>query len=323
MTVRLAFIGAGGIASTHLDHLESHDGADVVAICDIDEDVAAAAAEPHGASVFTDHHSMYEAGGFDAVVVGIPPFAHEDQERLAAEHGVDLFVEKPLALDSETVRENAEAIAEAEILTQVGHMTRYADSVQRAKSLIGDRTVALVDGHWWCGIPGNPDHWWRRKELSGGQVVEQATHTYDVVRYFAGDVESLSAVGGHEVNADELDFEDSTSASMRHETGAISHVSATSTSARFGHGFRLSGDGFSLELDIGEDTLVGTVDGEPVDFEGDGEMYGPEMDAFVDAVETRDASLLESPYDDARKTFETTLAVEESLATDERQVMTE
>lgn len=323
MTVRFGFIGAGGIASTHLDHLESHDGASVVAVCDIDEDVATAAAEPHGASVFTDHQTMYEEVDFDAVVVAIPPFAHEDQESLAAEHGVDLFVEKPLALDSETVRENAEAINEAGILSQVGHMTRYADSVERAKELIDGRTVALVDGHWWCGIPGNPDHWWRKRDLSGGQVVEQATHTYDVVRYLAGDVESLSAVGGHEVHRDELDFEDSTSASMRHETGTVSHVSSTSTSARFGHGFRLSGDGFSLELDIGEDSLVGTVDGEEIEYRGDTDMYGPEMDAFVKAVETRDESLLRSPYDDARKTFETTLAVERSISSGEREEVNE
>lgn len=323
MTVQLAFIGAGGIASVHLDNLKSNERADVVAVCDIDEERATAAAETHGATAFTDHHEMYEEATFDAVVVGIPPFAHEDQERLAIEHGADLFVEKPLALDSDTVRENAEAIAASDRLVQVGHMVRYADSVQRAKELVGDRTVALVDAHWWCGIPGDADHWWRRKELSGGQVVEQATHTYDAVRYFAGDVESVTAVGGKEVYEEELDFEDSTSASMRHDTGAVSHVSATSTSERFSHGLRLTGEGFSLELDIGADTLVGSVDGEEVDFEGDGDTYGPEIAAFVEAVETRDESLLRSSYDDARRTFETTLAVERALETGEPQRVTE
>lgn len=323
MTVELAFIGAGGIASIHLDNLESNERADVVAVCDIDDERATAAAETHGAAAFTDHHEMYEEASFDAVVVGIPPFAHEDQERLAVEHGADLFVEKPLALDSETVRENAEAIAVSDRFAQVGHMVRYADSVQRAKELIGDRTVALVDGHWWCGIPGEADHWWRKKDLSGGQVVEQATHTYDAVRYFAGDVESVSAVGGKEVYDEELDFEDSTSASMRHETGAVSHVSATSTSARFSHGLSLTGEGFSLELDIGADSLVGTVDGEEIAFEGDGDTYGTEIEAFIEAVETRDESLLRSPYDDARKTFETTLAVERALETGEPQRVTE
>ncbi|MDS0300645.1 Gfo/Idh/MocA family oxidoreductase [Halogeometricum sp. S1BR25-6] len=323
MTVQLAFIGAGGIASVHLDNLESNERADVVAVCDIDDERATAAAETHGAAAFTDHHEMYEEASFDAVVVGIPPFAHEDQERLAVEHGADLFVEKPLALDSETVRENAAAVAESDRLAQVGHMVRYVDSVQRAKELVGDRTVALVDGHWWCGIPGEADHWWRKKSLSGGQVVEQATHTYDAVRYFAGDVESVSAVGGKEVCEEELDFEDSTSASMRHETGAISHVSATSTSARFSHGLSLTGEGFSLELDVGADTLVGTVDGEEIAFEGDGDAYETEITAFLEAVETRDESLLRSPYEDARKTFETTLAVERALETGESQRVTE
>lgn len=323
MTVRLAFIGAGGIASRHLNYLETDDRAAVVAVCDIDSETATASAEPHDAAVFTDHREMYSDAAFDAVVIGIPPFAHEDQEMLAVEHGVDLFVEKPLALTSKRARENATAIETSNILTQVGHMTRYADSVQRATELIDGRTIALVDGHWWCGIPGDPDHWWRQKDFSGGQVVEQATHIYDIVRYFAGNVDVLSAVGGTQIHADELDFEDSTSASMRHTTGVISQISATSTSSRFSHKLQLTGEGFSLELDLGADTLVGTVDDEEINFEGDNDMYDTEMDAFIKAVETGDESYLRSPYSDARKTFETTLAVERALETGEPQQVVE
>lgn len=321
MVVRFAFIGAGGIASRHLSHLESHDDAAVVAVCDIDEDVAETAAAPHDAAVYTDHHDLYEDATFDAVVVAIPPFAHEDQERLAAEYGVDLFVEKPLALDVETARENARAVEAGDVVSQVGHMNRYADSVERAKEIVEDRTLALVDGHWWSGVPGDDDHWWRRREYSGGQVVEQATHTYDLVRYFAGDVETVHAVGGHRVNVEEVDFEDSTSVSMIHENDVVSHVSATSVSPTVNRGLALVGDGFALEIDPEEDRLTGTVDGEDVDFQGSGGSYGAEMDSFVEAVRTRDQSLCRSPYADALETFETTLAVERALDSGEPEAV--
>ena len=317
MPVEFAFVGAGGIASRHLRYLEDCQGASVVAVCDIVEEVAERAAEPHGAAAYTDYRDLFEEESFDAVVVAVPPFAHEDQELLAAEHGVDLFVEKPLALNGETAERFEAAVGESGILTQVGHMDRYSEAVERSKELIGDRTLALVDARWWCGVPGNEDHWWRVKAKSGGQIVEQATHTYDLVRYFAGDVETVYATGGQRVRVDELDFEDSSSASMKHENGVTSHVSATSASPSGDRGFRLVGDGFQLSLDPGAGTLSGVVDGEEIDFEGSEERYEPEMDAFIEAVETRDDSGLLSPYADARKTFETTLAADRSLRTGE------
>lgn len=317
MTVDFAFIGAGGIASRHLDYLADRPDASVVGVCDVDESTAESVARAHGAEAFTSHRDLYGSLEFDAVVVGIPPFAHADQERLAVEHGVDLFVEKPLALDAATPRENERAIADSDVLTQVGHMNRYAESVLRAEELIGDRTLSLVDGRWWCGVPDTA--WWRVEDRSGGQVLEQATHTYDLVRYFAGDVERVHAVGGQRVNTDVIDFPDTTSASMLHENGVTSHVSATSTADEADLTVDLVGDGFQLELDPPADRLVGTVDGETVEFEGGGRRYEREMDAFVEAVRTRDRSLLRSPYADARRTFETTLAVNRALDTGEPQ----
>lgn len=313
MTIDLGFIGTGGIAAHHLDTVAARDDATVAAICDVDPGVATDVGDRYDATTYTDHHDLYAEETLDAVVVAVPPFAHEDQERLAAERGLDLFVEKPLALDGETARENEAAIEEAGVLSQVGHMCRYSAAVQRAKELIDDRTVALIDGHWWCGVPGTP--WWRVKGQSGGQVVEMATHTYDLVRYFGGDVAEVHAYGGQRVVTDDIDFEDSTSAVMQHENGVTSHVSASSASPSGDRRIHLVGDGFQLEVSAESDTLTGVVDGEAVDFEGPGDLWRREMDAFVDAVRTRDESLLRSPYPDGRKTFETTLAVEESLQT--------
>ena len=311
MTVDIGFIGAGGIASTHLRNLESREHGNVVAICDIDADVAETAAKPHDAATFTDFSTMYETVDLDAVFICVPPFAHGAAELEAVERGIHLLVEKPLALDAETGREIEAAIEEAGVLSQVGHMTRYADVVERATELIGDAQLALIDGHWWGGVPGTA--WWRVFEQSGGQVVEQATHTYDIVRYFAGDVAEVRAAGSQEVVTDVIDFEDATSATMTHADGTTSHVSATSASPESKHGVQLIGDGISLALDFRANTLTGVVDGEDIEYEGSGATYAPELDAFLEAVETGDGSDLRSPYRDARQTFEATLAVNESM----------
>jgi predicted dehydrogenase len=316
--VRLAAIGVGGIGGVHLDNLAEMDRANVVAVCDVDRETAATAADAHDATVYTDYHDLYEAESLDAVVVAVPPFAHEDQELLAAEHGVDLLVEKPLALSMDTAREVHRAVEDAGIVTQVGHMNRYAPVTERARELVGDRRLALVEGHWIGGVPGT--EWWRVAEQSGGQVVEQSTHLFDLCRYFAGEVESVTARGSHRV-VDAIDFEDATAATMTHENGMVSHVTSSAASPSTDVSLRLVGDGFHLTIDYAEGTLSGVVDGEEVHHENDRDPYRAEMAAFLDAVEAGDPTRPRSPYGDAIETFAATLAVNDSLATGEEVVL--
>jgi predicted dehydrogenase len=315
MSVRIAFIGAGGIATKHLTTLEDRDDADVVGICDIDEETARSAAEAHDAAAFTEYERLFDEVDFDAVVIAVPPFAHEGQEQRAAEEGVHMLVEKPLGLAPGQPREIERAIEDAGILTQVGHMFRYHPIVERAMSLVGDRTLAYVDGRWLTSVPGAA--WWRRYDQSGGQVVEQATHTYDLVRYFGGDVETVRAAGSQRVRTTEIDFPDATSATLTHENGMVSHVAASSASDDGENSLTIVGDGVHLDLDFSAKTLTGTVDGEAVSFETDSDPHRLELEAFIEDVAAGDPDRPRSPYADARKTFETTLAVNRSIETGE------
>lgn len=315
MTVDLAFVGAGGIAQwQHFDNLEAIDEAEIVGICDVDSETADSAAERFDAPAFTDHHDLYAETDPDAVFVCLPPFAHEDQEIAAAEHGYDLFVEKPLALSTEKAQEIHAAIEDNDVLAQVGYDWRYSAGIERASEILADRTVGYVDGYWWGGVPGGEDHWWRHVDRSGGQVVEQATHVYDTIRYLVGDVTEVTAAGSHRI-ADEVDFSDATSATMTHENGAISHVSTTCAAEDGKHGLEIVADGATIE--VGEQSVSGTVDGEELDEEFDRNPYAAEVEAFVDAVATGDDAGLRSPYSDASETFALTMAVNESIETGE------
>lgn len=311
MTVRLGFVGAGFMTSVHLENLETID-AEAVAVADVEETAAREAAEPHGAAVYADHGAMYDAEELDAVVVAVPPFAHPDAELDAVERGLDVLVEKPLALEREPAREVARAVADAGVVAQAGYMNRYAASVERARELVGGRTLSLFDAAWHGEVP--PAGWWHGRETGGGQVVEQSTHLFDLARYLAGDVDRVAAHGDRLV-ADELDFEDTTSATMHHDGGAVGHVSSTAVSPEYAVEAVLVGDGFRLRVDLRADELEGTVDGEQVRFQGDDRAWARELDAFVGAVAAGDPSAVRSPYADALRSFELTLAVEEALAT--------
>ena len=311
MSTRIAFIGAGGVANwQHFDNLAELDDAEVVAVCDVDEEAARTAADRFGADVFTDHRHLYDEAAFDAVFVCLPPFAHEDQEIMAAERGIDLFVEKPLALTAEKAREIRDAVERHDVIAQVGYNWRYSPGVERAHELLADRTIGYVDGRWWGGVAGGEDHWWRHKDRSGGQTVEQATHTFDAIRSLAGDVDRVFAAGANRIS-DLVDFSDVTSATMEHGSGTVSHVSTSCVAEEHQGGLDVIADGATLE--VHQDRVDGVVDGEEISEEFDENPYAVEVEAFLEAVETGDRSLVRAPYADAVKSLELTLAVNDSI----------
>lgn len=313
MSIQIGFIGAGGVANwQHFDNLADIDDAEIVAVCDVDEDAAREAADRFEADVYTDHHELYDDADFEAVFICLPPFAHEDQEIMAAERGIDLFVEKPLGLAAETAHETHDAVERNDVIAQVGYNWRYSPGLERAQEILADRTVGYIDGRWWGGVAGGEDHWWRHKDRSGGQTVEQATHTFDAVRYLAGDVDRVFAAGENRIS-ELVDFSDVTSATMEHGSGTVSHVSTSCVAEEHQGGLDVVADGATLE--VHQDRVEGVVDGEEVSEEFEANPYAEEAEAFLEAVQTRDRSLVRAPYADAVNSFELTLAVNESIET--------
>jgi predicted dehydrogenase len=309
MTVDIGVIGAGGMAERHAGNFDAV-GARLAGVCSRSEESARELAAAHGATAYPDAETLFDAADLDAVLVTVPPFAHDGYELRAAERGVDFFVEKPLGLSREAARERRDAVVANDLVTQVGHQFRYADVVERAHELLADRTLAQVEGRWVDAV--SPLPWWSREAESGGQLVEQSTHVFDLVRDFAGEATDVAAVGGHRV-VDEVDFADSSVVAMRHDSGVVSHVTSTSASPEKDVSLELVAEDCRLELDLVSHTLDGTVDGESVHFEGEDRPYEKELDAFVTAVETDDPDLPRSPYADALRTFELTLDATEGL----------
>src|SRR5947209_14891728 len=190
-TVRIGFVGVGGIATHHLTQLKEVEGAEIVALCDVSEERARAGAEQFGGVTYTDYRPMIERERLDALYVCVPPFAHEDAEILAARRGVHLFVEKPVALDLAKGLEVLAAIRAAGVLSSAGYTLRNFPATETARRYLAGREIAMITANRWGGMPGVP--WWRVMEQSGGQLVEMTTHQVDLMRLFAGEVVEVHA----------------------------------------------------------------------------------------------------------------------------------
>ncbi len=316
MAIKVGFIGTGGISRPHRKHLKNMEDVEVVAMCDLEEDRVKEAAEEWNPSIYTDYKAMLESEEMDALYVCIPPFAHEDQEILAAEKGIALFVEKPVSVTMEKAREVDAAIRENNVISCVGFQGRYLDIIDRTKDLLSNRPVGTAMGYWMSGMPGVP--WWRRKEMSGGQPVEQTIHVTDMARYLFGDVKSVYAAGRTGLMTDVPDYniEDGSAATLIFENGIV----ATIFSACFLSGSRRKGgiDIFTKEMTIEyrerkSITIIQDDNSEFVEVQND---FWQDMDnAFIDAVRKGDGSNLRTNYADATKTQEVVMAVNRSLET--------
>src|SRR6478735_6946716 len=103
--VRIGVVGAGAIAQlTHLPVLSKMRGATLVAICDNDRPKARALADRFDIpDVYTDIEDLLEGDGLQAIVIATPNHLHEPHVLSAIAAGIDVLVERPLALTSKGV----------------------------------------------------------------------------------------------------------------------------------------------------------------------------------------------------------------------------
>jgi myo-inositol 2-dehydrogenase/D-chiro-inositol 1-dehydrogenase len=308
---RVGMVGAGGVAQRHARVLGTFADVRLVGVTDVAEGAAERLAGEHGADVFADVPALLAADP-DAVYVCVPPFAHGPAERLIVESGVPLFVEKPISVDHDTAAEIAELIAERHLLTAVGHHWRYLHVVEQARALLGDRPVRLVTGAWLDKVP--PVAWWPHLDRSGGPVVEQAAHVLDLARYVIGEVAEVSAIGnGTPPPVDGADVDGATAATLRFASGAVGTLAATCVLGwKQRAGLEVFADGLYLGLTENE-LVVRDADGERT-IEGDPEAARVAVDrAFIDAVGGTGDDV-RVPYAEALRTHMLALAVAESVA---------
>jgi myo-inositol 2-dehydrogenase / D-chiro-inositol 1-dehydrogenase len=309
---RIGFIGVGGIAQEHLKNLRQVEGAQVGAVCDVNQEQAARIAGEWGARPYADFRAMLDGERLDALYICVPPFAHQGQELLATERGIPFLVEKPIDTGTDYAQRVATAVAERGLVTAVGYHWRYFASVGRARQIIGDRPIGMALGYWMDKMP--PPLWWRQKHLSGGQFVEQTTHVVDLARYLVGEITEVYAQMATRVlgAVDHFTVPDVGTVTVRFAGGAVGTFSNACIGAPGPIALHLLLQ--DLTLEIGGHLTVRRPDGVE-EFRDAPNAYLAEDEAFLHAVRSGDASRIRSPYADALQTQRVTAAANRSAET--------
>lgn len=311
--VRVGFVGAGGIADVHLQHVGKNEQAEITAICDIHAETAIEKAKTYNAMAYANVDDMLDEESIDALFISVPPFAHADIEEKAASKGIHLMVEKPLGLDYQTVLRKSEVINQSGIICGVGYCLRYWDTVAKAKEYLEGKKPAMVRGHYLSSFV--PTYWYREWNKSGGQLVEQSTHIVDLARYLGGEIDQVYANMSLQVHRDvaNISIPDVTSVNFVYDSGAVGHID--STFAQFDHrmGIEVMGEDFRVVIDGGNLTIV--EKGSTEYFKSEVDFYQEQDRVFIEAVAKRKQDLLLSSFEDGLKTLAVTLAANQSYKT--------
>ena len=326
--LRLAFVGAGGMARAHLEPVLSVPGVEVVAFAD--PDMARCQARTNDLrslrpdcepKCFADPVEMLNSVPLEVVYIVLPPFAHGPAERACIERDIPFFIEKPVGLDMGLTRELAAEIEARRLLTCAGYMNRYREGVQRARAILKDDPAVLIHGGWIGGSPDpKPDSWWPQKHLSGGQIVEQSTHTFDLLRYLAGEAVEVSAHGavGFNRGLSPYSIEDASVVGIRLASGAVASMLACCAANAGGGGVWLNvyaHDSTILFNGWEHSAQVLQTGAQPESIPGEQGIFAVEDAIFLEAVRTGSRGAILSSYADAARTLELTLAANQAMET--------
>ncbi|NLV91873.1 MAG: Gfo/Idh/MocA family oxidoreductase [Firmicutes bacterium] len=316
MKIKVGFVGCGGIARWHVSHLEKMDDVAIVAACDVIPERAEALAKPFGARTYTCHNDMYENEDLDAVFICIPPDQHTDTETAAVARGFHIFVQKPMALCMEKAHEVADAIEKAGVVSAVGFQDRYLDISDSLIEFLKDKKVGLFTGAWVGGVPGVP--WWPIKAQSGGQVVEQTIHLYDMARMYFGEVETVYCASGKGIvqGVENYDVEDYSSVTMTFANGIVGTITTGDylTEAAPRNGLEIYTPEVRIEYELRSAVRYYSRTRSWEERRVRDQGYDCDR-AFIDAVKAKDPTAVRSPYKDALRSLAVTLAANKSMET--------
>lgn len=186
--LRFAVIGMGRMGLWHAKNLKSRvPNAKLVAVSDIDKSSAKRGSLETGVPWFDDHRKLFESVELDAVCVVSSTDTHASIATDAAEAGLNVFLEKPMATTIREADHLERAVKKSDVKLQVGFMRRFDPAYAHAKKRIeGGEIGKPIVFKSTSRDPFPPPVWACDPKRGGGLQIEMHAHDYDLGRWFMG-----------------------------------------------------------------------------------------------------------------------------------------
>ena len=247
--IRIALVGCGRISRNHIKAIAlHHDRAELVAICDVGPKLLAEAREYYAEETagnprritnpaeFTSYSELIAAASnksilVDLVVLTTPSGLHPEQTIAAAEAGLHVCTEKPMATRWADGLAMVKACDRAGVNLFVVKQNRFNSTLQLVKRQLqsgrfGKLAMVAVNVFWQRPQSYYDQASWRGTwEFDGGALMNQASHYVDLLDWLVGPVESVSA--SMATLGRSIEVEDTAALQLRWRNGALGTMAVT------------------------------------------------------------------------------------------------
>ena len=215
--LRTAVIGVGSLGRHHARNfaeLARENRCQLIGVCDIDESRAAEIAAAYGCEAYTDWRTLLDK--VDAVSIVTPTESHAEITCAFLENGIDVLVEKPIALNLEEADRMIAAATRSGAKLMVGHLERFNPAMVALRPHV--TRPLYFEIHRVSPFPN--------RSLDVDVVLDVMIHDLDAVRWMVGESVGIAAI--HAVGIPVIsDKVDAANARIEFANGAVANITAS------------------------------------------------------------------------------------------------
>lgn len=188
MEFKVSIIGCGDMGRNHAKVWSAREYAEIVSVCDPLEDRRTKLAETTGAAAYDYYKDAVLHEGVNVISICTPVCFHSEIGCFAAEHGVHVLSEKPLALTMEQADAVVQAAKQNEVFLSTSFQYRGLPKFLKYRELFrsgafgGPIIVRFTDVR-----EVRPKLAMHRKSMNGGPIIDMAGHYFDMMRFITGE----------------------------------------------------------------------------------------------------------------------------------------
>jgi UDP-N-acetyl-2-amino-2-deoxyglucuronate dehydrogenase len=230
--IRFALAGCGRIAANHFAAIAKHaDRAELTDVCDTDAQALEKAVAQTGARGHDSLTKMLAATKADIIVLATPSGLHPEQAIEAAQAGLHVMTEKPMATRWQDGIRMVRACDEVPVRLFVVKQNRRNATLQLVKRAVEKKRfgrIYMVNINVFWSRPQeyyDSAAWRGTWEFDGGAFMNQASHYVDLLDWLIGPIESIQAYTATLARA--IEVEDTGVMSIRWRSGALGSMNVT------------------------------------------------------------------------------------------------
>lgn len=223
--IRFGLVGAGGIAQAYVQAFKNLKIARLVGVADVNLEAARKLGEQVGCRSYASYEDLGDEWPLDAVIICTPPASHPEIAQHFCQRKVHVLCEKPLSIDVSSAELMLDTARRAGVKLTMASKFRYVEDVVRAKSIVRSGIlgeILLVENAFTSRIDMST-RWNSQRDISGGGVlIDNGTHSVDIMRYFLGPLSNVQVIEG--VRGHNLDVEETVQMFVRSADGVLGRI---------------------------------------------------------------------------------------------------